>query len=298
MKLKRLVFFLFSFFAVFFFFFKPSLATVVESLDFMQAKLQKEGLIENENLKQPKHIKKVKGIWVNIWNYPNDLDVFFNRLKNFEINTIYLQVNRSTTPVFKHPQAFDEILEEAHKNKIKVIGWTYCYLRDVNADIEKFVEPAKYKSSKGHSLDGMAADIEENLNLAAVTKYTEGIKAALPKDYPLQAIVFSPRIKPNYPWEYIGKNWDVLMPMTYWHGIKNRDSKLVYDFVKDTIVNLRKFTNKPDLNIHLITDGERTSPEEVRISLELAKELKINSGISIYPEHLVTDSILEEIKKY
>ena len=115
----------------------------------------------------------------------------------------------------------------------------------------------------------MAADIEENISEAAVKRYTELIKAKIPEDYPMLAIVFSPRIKQKYPWKYIGANWDVLMPMTYWHSLKGRTDDTIAKFVRETVENLRAYTGKPDLNIHLITDGERVTSREVQVSLIL-----------------------------
>jgi hypothetical protein len=245
-----------------------------------------------------KIITSGKGTWVNIWNYPTDVNRFMTRLQNYHIDTIYLQINRSTTEVFKHKQALDEILKVAHERKIKVIGWSYCYLKDIDTDVKKFTEPALYLSSEGHRLDGMAADIEENISLWAVKAYTEKIKSALPKDYPLIAITFSPKIKQAYPWEYIAQNWDVIMPMVYWHGLKNRTDDTVYNFVKDSIADIRKLSGKQDINIHLITDGDRTNTKEVKLSLEAARDLGINAGISIYPEHLASDEMLESLKNF
>jgi hypothetical protein len=271
-------------------------ALVVESIKSLRFNFKEKSKIEPQ-------ITKGKGIWVNVWNYPPDLNSFMTRLKSFDIDTIYLQINRSTTPALKHPEKLDTILKAAHENNIKVIGWSYCYLHHVEADANKYLEPALYVSPEGHRLDGMAADIEENVSEAVIKKYTELIreglqKAGVKKKYPLIAIVFSPRIKSHYPWHYIGNNWDILMPMTYWHGLKGRNDQVVRTFVEETIVKLRELTGKPDLNIHLITDGERTSPEEVRISLDVARKMRVNSGVSIYPEHLVSDKILEEIKRY
>lgn len=48
----------------------------------------------------------------------------------------------------------------------------------------------------------------------------------------------------------------------------------------------------------MITDGEKTTPHEVAVSLEVAHKLKVNSGISVYPEHLVPNSVLEVIKDF
>lgn len=239
-----------------------------------------------------------KGIWVNIWNYPKDPIKFMDKLQNYKINTIYLQINRSTTPIFYNQQGLNAILKAAHDKDIKVIGWTYCYLRNIKSDIDKFLKPALYISPEGHSLDAMAADIEENIHLNAIKTYTEAIKNKLPEDYPLIAIVFSPKIKAKYPWEYFGENWDILMPMVYWHGIKNRDEDKVYNFVFESISNLRTFSKKDNLKIHLITDGDRTSPHEIKISLKAARDAGLNAGFSIYPEHLATRAMLDIIKDF
>jgi hypothetical protein len=239
-----------------------------------------------------------KGVWVNVWNYPKDTNAFISRLKTYNIDTVYLQINRSTTDVFKDKAGVDALLQAAHQVNIKIIGWSYCYLKDINADAKKFTEPALYTSPEGQKLDGMAADIEENTNLWAVRSYTEKIKSKLPKDYPLIAIVYSPRIKSVYPWEYIASNWDILMPMTYWHGLKNRNQETVYNFVKDSISQLRALTKKDDLKIHLITDGDRTSTEELKTSLKAARDLNVNAGISIYPEHLASDEMLNALAKH
>jgi hypothetical protein len=235
---------------------------------------------------------------VNLWNYPKDTEVFMSRMKKFNIDTIYLQVNRSNTPVFKLQPEIDKFLKAAHANDIKVVGWSYCYLNDIAGDAKKFIDVAKYVSPDGESFDAMAADIEENTALSAVTAYTEKIKASLPKDYPLIAIVYSPRIRQEYPWEYVANNWDVLMPMTYWHGLKNRNDEVVYNFVKESITDLRRLSKKDDLNIHLITDGDRTNHAEVAASIRAAKDHGVNAGISIYPEHLASDEMLSKLKGF
>lgn len=243
-------------------------------------------------------LSSAKGTWVNLWNYPKDVDKFIDRLNKFDIDTIYLQVNRSNTDAFKLKDQVDKLLKAAHQEDIKVIGWSYCFLKDVAADAEKFTTVANYKSPDGESFDGMAADIEENTSLWAVRTYTNKIKAKLPKDYPLIAIVYSPRIKQDYPWEYVAHNWDVLMPMTYWHGLKNRNNETVYNFVKDSITDLRRLGKKEDINIHLITDGDRTNHNEVAISMQAAKDHGVNAGVSIYPEHLASDEMLKKLKVF
>ncbi len=245
------------------------------------------------------HITSGKGTWVNIWNYPKDTKVFIDRLKKFKIDTIYLQVNRSNTKLFYNKAGVDRILKEAHDNDIKVIGWSYCYLKNVADDAEKFIKVAQYKSPDGESFDAMAADMEENTSRWAVQTYSNKIKQALPKDYPLIAIIYSPKIKQDYPWELVAKEWDILMPMVYWHGLKNRNHQTVYNFVTESIADLKRLAKKDDLNIHLITDGDRTSHYEVATSIKAAlDDGGVNAGISIYPEHLASDAMLRKLSKF
>ncbi len=277
----------------------PPSTEVVDSTSIKQ-RLEDIKLNDKEERKKEteKLITEGKGVWVNIWNYPKDVNAFTTRLNKFSVDTVYLQINRSTTGIYSNQKELDAILKAAHQKNIKIIGWSYCYLRDINTDVRKFVEPALYVSPDGEKLDGMAADIEENYSQATVKAYTDKLRAKLPRNYPLIAIVFSPEIKANYPWEYIANNWDVLMPMTYWHGIKARNDDRVYNFVKNSIVSLRKLTKKDDLKIHLITDGDRTHCNEVQISLKAAQELGVNAGISIYPEHLASDEMLNIMKDF
>jgi hypothetical protein len=275
----------------------PSSAESTDSCSIKQ-RLEEIQFKDDRKKETEKFVTEGKGVWVNIWNYPKDMTAFTNRLNKFKVDTVYLQINRSTTGVFSNQKGLDAILKAAHQNNIKIIGWSYCYLRNITSDVGKFVEPALYVSPDGEKLDGMAADIEENYSLATVKSYTDKIKSKLPKNYPLIAIVFSPEIKANYPWEYIANNWDVLMPMTYWHGLKARNDDRVYKFVKDSIVSLRKLTKKDDLKIHLITDGDRTHSKEVQISLKAAQELGVNAGVSIYPEHLASDEMLDVLKDF
>ena len=56
--------------------------------------------------------------------------------------------------------------------------------------------------------------------------------------------------------------------------LRNRSLQTVASFVSDSIVELRRLTKKQDLNIHMITDGERTTPHEVAVSLEVARKTK------------------------
>ena len=246
-----------------------------------------------------------KGIWINIWNYPSNPDMYCEYLKSKGIDTIYLQISRSNTPAIKHPEKLNQIIESAHTREIKVIGWTYSFLKDPISDARKFITAALYKTPKRESLDGMAADIEEVANSHTIESFAKSIRQVLGKDYPLIAITFSPLSKSRkanpmyYGWKTIANNFDIIAPMTYWHGfVKYRSEQGAYDYTTKTISKLKEITKKDDLKIHLIGDGQKTTSQEIIGFLKAAEEHKVNAGVSLYPWYKPKDHQVETLGKY
>ena len=229
-----------------------------------------------------------KGIWLNLWNYPVNPEIFCEQLKSKGIDTIYLQISRSNTPAIKDPAKLNKIISSAHSRDIKVIGWTYSFLKTPLSDAQKFIQAAKYKTPSGESLDGTAADIEEVTNPQAIETFAKAVRKSLGPKYPLIAITFSPVLKrahPNhYAWKTIANNFDIIAPMTYWHGfVKYRSEKGAYDYTAQTISKLKEYTQKKDIQIHLIGDGQKTSSAEIKGFLKAASDHNVNAGVSLYP---------------
>lgn len=232
-----------------------------------------------------------KGIWVNIWNYPANPDIYCETLKAKGIDTIYLQIARSNTPAIYNPEKLNKVLAAAHKRNLKVIGWTYVFLKDPIGDAKKFLKAVLYKSPSGDSLDGMAADIEEVTNAKCIEKFSNYVRRSVGKDYPLIAITFSPVFKrgdpKHYAWKTIANNFDIIAPMTYWHALKTHQSeKGAYTFTAETITKIKQYTGKKDIPIHLIGDGQKTSSKEIEGFLRAANDNKVSAGVSLYPMHV------------
>lgn len=234
-----------------------------------------------------------KGIWINIWNYPANPDMYCEYLKSKGINVIYLQIFRSNTPAIKHEQKVNKIIEAAHERDIKVIGWGYVFLKNPLSDAEKFIYGAKHKTPNGESLDAFAADIEEITNSQSIENFVKRIRTELGSKYPLIAITFSPVSKSKkanpryYSWRTIAENFDIIAPMTYWHGfVKYRSEKGAYDYTTQTIAKIKEYTKKDNLNIHLIGDGQKTTSNEIIGFLRAAEENNINAGVSLYPHYV------------
>lgn len=252
--------------------------------------------------KEKRPITAGKGIWINIWNYPQNPDMFLEQLKSKGIETIYLQISRSNTPAIKHPEKLNQIIFSAHKRNMKVIGWSYLYLHDPLADAQKFIYAAKYKTPDGESLDGMAADIEEMTNSASIETFAKRVREALGFEYPLIAITFSPLTKSpkahpsNYAWKTIANNFDIIAPMVYWHGfVKYRSEQGAYDYTLQTIAKIKEYTKKDNLKIHLIGDGQKTSSSEILGFLKAASELGLEGGVSLYPLYKPQDHQIDTL---
>ncbi|MBI1858139.1 MAG: hypothetical protein HYR97_03390 [Candidatus Melainabacteria bacterium] len=246
-----------------------------------------------------------KGIWINIWNYPNNPDMFLEHLRAKGINKIYLQISRSNTPAIKHPELLNRILKSAHSRNIQVIGWTYPFLKDAISDAQKFIEAANYISPDGESLDGMAADIEEITNSKAIETFVKRVRGVLGSKYPLIAITFSPLNKSNkgdptiYAWKTIANNFDVIAPMIYWHGlVQYRSEKGAYDYTMQTVAKIKEYTKNQNIKLHLIGDGQKTSSAEINGFLKAASELQVDGGVSLYPWYVPQDHQIEALSNF
>ena len=229
-----------------------------------------------------------KGIWINIWNYPSNPAIYCEQLKSKGIDTIYLQISRSNTPAIKEPAKLNKMIKAAHERNINVIGWTYSFLKDPISDARKFIQAVNYRTPDGDKLDGLAADIEEVTNARSIETFAKVIRKSVGPKYPLIAITFSPVLKranpAHYAWKTVANNFDIIAPMTYWHGfVKLRSEKGAYDYTSQTISKLKEYTQKDDLKIHLIGDGQKTSKEEIIGFLKAASDHKGTAGVSLYP---------------
>lgn len=243
-----------------------------------------------------------KGIWINLWNYPANPDMYCEYLKSKNIDSIYLQISRSNTPGIKHPGKLNKIIESCHDRDIKVIGWSYVFLKEPIHDAQKFIQGATYKTPSGETLDGFAADIEEISDSFAIEKFTKRIRQVLGPDYPLIAVIFSPLSMAKnaklYSWRTVANNFDIIAPMTYWHGLKKyRSEQGAYYYTAQTISKIKELTKKDDLKIHIIGDGQKTTSHEIKGFLKAAKDHQVNAGVSLYPYHIPTEHQVETLSR-
>ena len=164
-----------------------------------------------------------KGMW--IWQPEKaeggSAQAIVAKSQRFGIN--YLYVKTGTSKAGFNAQGFlNALLPAAHKAGIKVFGWDFPYLDDINADVARASQAAHYQTPSGDRIDGFATDIEfrsMGVNLAPDTTgfYGYALRDAVGPGFPLIAVV--PRPSPRvtaYPYESAVKMFDAIAPMVYW----------------------------------------------------------------------------------
>jgi hypothetical protein len=151
-----------------------------------------------------------------------DVDALVARAQQVGLTHVYVRTGSSRGGFYA--QAYmDELLPKAHAAGIRVYGWDFPYLEDVDADVSRALAAATYTTPSGDRLDGFAADIEtasEGTNLTAegASAYSERLRAAVGEAYPLVAVVPrpSPQMQTRFPYQAVVPHYDAVAPMTYW----------------------------------------------------------------------------------
>jgi len=113
----------------------------------------------------------------------------------------------------------NRLLPVAHAANIRVYGWDFPYLNDIDSDVARAAAAINHLTPDGHRIDGFSSDIElrsmgVNINNHTAFEYGRKLRAAVGRDVPLIATV--PRPNPaliNYPFAEIAAHFDAMAPM-------------------------------------------------------------------------------------
>ena len=168
---------------------------------------------------------------------------------------LYVEVATSRGGFFGGPW-LDELLPAARAAGVRVIGSVYAYLDDLPADLDLALMVASYRTPGGLALDGLTADIEENLVAENVAAFGELLRYHLGDDYLLVATVYPPESwwAPRYPWPALPRSWNAVAPMAYWRQMEERPftADEVYAFTRRNLAAVRRLTGRPDLPVEML----------------------------------------------
>lgn len=249
----------------------------------------------------PPGIADGPGIWANVWNYPaGDLDAYCINLRKHGVRNLFLQTTRINMPAIAHPKELGDVIEACHRHKIRVIGWAYLELVDATVDANKMIAAARFQSPRGETLDAVAPDLEKNLTVAKVTKFSSTLRTAVGPHYPLIACVYSPLNRyqevAGMPWKVLAHYYDVIAPMSYWNS-KYQKQLDPHDYTVATVRSIRQLTGRPDIEIHVIGDGMGSNSAAIGQFLKACRKAEATSA-SIYPNQKPTADQLTGLARY
>lgn len=210
------------------------------------------------------------GAWADTYDWsptvtggsPTFTNADIDTLAANKVHTLNIQTSRSSlSSDIIDETTLKALIARAHSKGIKVVGWYLPTFVDTARDIRRFAAMDRL------DLDGIGMDIEAlNITDMAVRNVrfksvTTAVKQHLNGRIPLIAITFppihltyvNPSLWSDFPWTFVGDNFDALMTMSYW--TIRRSSSPYRDpttHVAEDLRLARTLTGKPNLPVHIV----------------------------------------------
>jgi hypothetical protein len=215
--------------------------------------------------------------------------------------TVFLETGNYRQDVdLVRPAGLGRLIEAAHAAGLQVVAWYLPSFVKPARDLRRARAAIEFRTPAGERFDSFALDIESSAvklpsrRTARLLALSHDLRAATGKDYPLGAIIPSPRgleLRPKYwpgfPFKRLAKLYDVFVPMAYYtyhvHG-----EQAVHDDVARSIALLREQTGRPDVPIHVIGGlADASGKADVRGFLRAVADCG-PLGYSLYDYHATT----------
>lgn len=206
------------------------------------------------------------GAWIDIydaWAFDRPQRTV-RKAARYDVTTLYVETSNFSRPyAIYQPTKMARLIKYAHRKNINVVAWYLPGLLNLSLDYKRTMAAIRFHRN-GQRFDGFGLDIEasdvkpENLRSDRLVKLSRRIASNTPNNFPLGAIIPSPRgmqlVKgywENFPYKRLVPHYDVWLPMGYYtYRVKGR--KDVYDYTRLNTEILRDETNDPNLPIHAI----------------------------------------------
>jgi hypothetical protein len=225
------------------------------------------------------------GTWLDIydvaWRHPG---AAVRKMAHEGIRTLYLQTsNFSRGKPFVYREGVGRFLDAAHRHDIDVVAWYLPGFRDVRLDLHRSLAAVRFRSPRGNGFDSYAVDIESPEVSRASTRtrrlltLSTRLRRAVGRDYPLGAIIPSPRgldysgtYWPGFPFRALARTYDVFLPMTYFTWRVSGEHGAHW-YTAQNIGIIRRRTRDQTVAIHVI-GGIGASRGETRGFVEAVRE--------------------------
>jgi hypothetical protein len=199
-----------------------------------------------------------------VWDHP---ERHIRRMQQRGVHTLFLQTASTTRPVgtdLFRPSQLARFIHAAHARRMRVVAWYLPPLRRVGREYERAMAAIRFRTGRGERFDGFALDIEPSASTPKgvtrddnLRRLSSRIRASVGVSYRLGAIIPSPmgmavstRFWPSFPYETVGRFYDVVLPMSY-HTYRVRGARDTYAYTMSNIAFLRERLG-PAASIHVI----------------------------------------------
>ncbi len=164
-----------------------------------------------------------KGMWLTLGVFATgDADTLAKAAQRNGITHLYLE--SAISPLgFHGRKSVGHLIDAAHKRHIAVIAWVYPYLYDLASDVELTRQVASFRTQSGQRFDGIAEDLERNVQRWNVRAYSQLVRTYLGPHYLLVGVPYPPQSFAQYPFAEMARSYNVIAPMDYWHQTQSAD---------------------------------------------------------------------------
>ena len=181
------------------------------------------------------------------------------------VETLYLETSNYTRSVDVYrPDRVARFVDAAHARGVAVVAWYLPGFKNLNRDRRRSLAAIRFRTPSGERFDAFGLDIEASVvkpasvRSARAVRLGRELRAAAGADYPLAAIIPSPRgmeLKPEYwpgfPYAALNRRFDAFLPMVY-YSYRTTDRRGATDYVARSIEIIRQRSGDPDVPIHVI----------------------------------------------
>lgn len=233
----------------------------------------------------PPDVAAFRGLagWVDLWDrrvlQPESA---VRAMARRGVRTVFLQTSRwNSRWTILDPAEAGRWVDAAHDHGLRVVGWYVPGYRKLDRDVGRTIAIKKFQTPRGDHFDALAIDIEERREVRydprrfnrGVSVHLRRVRRAAGPSYAVGAIVPPPQLMkahprryPRFPWPQIGRNANVVMPMSYWSNrrswCRRHGAHCAYDY---TVGNVRAARQLTGLPVHVIGGiARRVSTRDVR----------------------------------
>lgn len=257
-----------------------------------------------------------KGMWLTLGTAgQSDPHAIVQAARSNGITHFYVEA--AVSPLGFHGKtSVGPLLHAAHRGGIAVLAWVYPYLYDIASDVALTRQVAAYRSAAGDRFDGIAADLERNMRPWRFGAYSQLVRQYLGPRYLLVGVTYPPQDLPSYPFAEVGRSYNLVAPMDYWHQTKSHYGlnygRMAYGyrygrrFAAESILSIRRAgVHVPIAPIGQVFDNfgklemgpHAPSAGEIRGFLDGSKRSGA-VGVSFFQWMTATDGEWREIKAY